>query len=362
MSKHPEGSIGVDELIKRLQGETAGVSDPEPVESSPVIAKRLAEFNRNQPNERTPNSPTGNGEETFTLDESLWTSLGGDLGDDELQDDQKPQRRPGWFAKLKARIGRFSDPINHDHFEDDGEAVAHWPKQIHIGFMTQVKKKDLMFHISEWVSDNASSKSSCFYQLLPFSGGYAYEIQEGGSGRGALKSALELVAKYGEVVVPSSERHLQLSLKQPGFSAYLLDESDQRGPSPELTFTDPLRPVFSRHHGLMVTGFVSAFFGLASLGAAWFLVYTVYDRDKVPVYEKARYELPSDQMRKVNDVMNQPQAYLERLTYTGGRWSLDIKQVAAPTEAQAAPLKNYTNEKGAEALSAIKQTIGEPKK
>lgn len=316
---------GVDELLHRLQA--AGKSekqgpDEEYTESCPVLSERFAGMKEAQQHR------------TEDLNPDLSVTAGLSAADREEAAEQDGfddpigrihYKKPGLISRLAERLTRLTDPLNHEP-DNDGAEVANWPKQIHIGFMAQVKKRDLLFHIGEWVTDNASSKASCFYQITPYSGGFAYEIQEGGSGQGVLKSALETLGRHSEVIIPSSERYLQLSIKQPGFSSYLLDEDDSRLPSPELTFKDQLKPVFSRHHGLMTAGILSALLGLAAIGSSWFMVYAIYNKDKVPVYAKTRYELPSEQLRKVNDILNQGNSYLQRLEFKADRWNLVVKQ------------------------------------
>ena len=256
----------------------------------------------------------------------------------ELADHMSTQRKQGMFSRLRSKLLQLNDPLNHAGAEGEIDEAANWPRQIQIGFMTEVKKKDLLRYIGEWVSDNATSKSACFYQILPYNGGLAYEIQEGGSGSGVLKSAIETLSRHSEVIIPSSERYLQLSIKPSGFSSYLLDEFETKLPSPELVFKDQLKPVFSRHHGLMVAGLLSALLGVATICSAWFMVYGVYNKEKVPVYANAHYELPSQQLRKVSDVLNQPNSYLDRLEFKGDKWNLIIKKslsVASPPQAPA---------------------------
>jgi len=276
----------------------------------------------------------------------------------EPADHRSIPRKQGVFSRLGAKLLQLNDPLNHAGAEGEVAEAANWPRQIQVGFMTEVKKKDLLRYIGEWVFDNATSKSACFYQILPYNGGLAYEIQEGGSGSGVLKSAIETLSRHSEVIIPSSERYLQLSIKPTGFSSYLLDEFETKLPSPELVFRDQLKPVFSRHHGLMVAGLLSALLGVATICSAWFMVYGIYNKGKVPVYANAHYELPSEQLRKVSDVLNQPNSYLDRLEFKGDKWNLIIKKslpVVSPPQAPALNPMPVVDPALAEIQSSLKE-------
>lgn len=328
----------VDDLLKKLQADRAespsDAHDDDRGEVAPGLIKKFAQVGKplgsamdESADQSNPDGEALYAEHLQAPPEELIAAY------PEFSELELVTAKQGLFARLREKLSRIADPLNHEGIVGEVTEAANWPRQIQVGFMTEVKKKDMLRYIGEWVSDNATSKSACFYQIQPYNGGLAYEIQEGGSGSGVLKSAMETLSRHSEVIIPSSERYLQLSIKPTGFSSYLLDEFETKVPSPELVFKDPLKPVFSRHHGLMVSGLLSALLGVAIIGAAWFMVYGVYNKDKVPVYAKVHYELPSAQLRKVNDVLNQPNSYLDRLEYRGDKWNLIIKKsdlISAP--------------------------------
>ncbi|MBD8089319.1 hypothetical protein IFT48_04930 [Pseudomonas fluorescens] len=320
----------VCDLLKRLQEQNpepqTGVEEGSRAEVAPGLVKRFSQLGNQQAGLHGDEGIMTSADEPIMPDEPL-VAYPEDAGlvYDPLVDESQPVKK-SLFSRIRDKLSGIADPLNLSGIDGETSEVANWPRQIHIGYMTQVKKKDLLRYIGEWVSDNGTSKSACFYQIQSYNGGLAYEIQEGGSGSGALRSAIETLSRHSEVIIPSSERYLQLSIRPQGFSSYLLDEYETKVPSPEIVFKDPLKPVFSRHHGLMIAGLLSALLGVAIISASWFMVYAVYNKDKVPVYAKVRYELPSDQLRKVNDVLNQPASYLDRLEFKADKWNLIIKK------------------------------------
>jgi len=282
------------------------------------------------------------------------------------------KRRASRTKGMLERFMRWADPLNYPVEPESLEDPANWPKKLHMGFMTEVKRKDLLRYIGEWVIDNAESKTACFYQIVPWSGGFAYEIQEGGGGFGVLRSALEALDTQGEVTLPANDRNVQLVRKPVGFSTYMPNELEEQVISPNLYFSDPLKPVYSRHHGLMVSGVVASLFGVVAFLSAWFAVYQVYDKHKVPVYSQAAHQLPWQQLAKVESVLQKPDAYLHKLSYQNGAWKLEEIKVAQeqnpaavpPISASQAPSNVDAATQGierAKILNELEKTISESK-
>ena len=280
-------------------------------------------------------------------------------------------RHMGRTRGMMERFMRWADPLNHPVEPESPEDPANWPKKLHMGFMSEVKRKDLLRYIGEWVIDNAESKTACFYQIVPWSGGFAYEVQEGGAGFGVLRSALEALDTQGEVTLPANDRNVQLVRKAVGFATYMPNELEEQVISPNLFFTDPLKPVYSRHHGLMVSGVLASLFGVVAFLSAWFVVYQIYGKDKVPVYSQSSHELPWQQLGKVESVLQKPEAYLHKLTYQNGAWRVEEKKVVQeqPTAAPAPPINQPATSvdaasqriERANILNELEKTISESK-
>lgn len=205
-----------------------------------------------------------------------------------------------------------------------------WPKKVYMGFLQNVRKKDLISYIDEWVVDNNCNRSSCSYQVRSWGNGWAFEIHEGGPGQGALNSVLRALEEGREVVVPSSDRFLKVVKRMEGFSSYFLNEFEAHEPSSEAEFKDSMTPLYKRHHGLMMAGVLSAVLCLGIMMASWTMVYVVYGKDKSPVYSPINYELPSQQIGKISDIANRYDAYLRSLTFISGNWKLNLEQVTPP--------------------------------
>lgn len=238
--------------------------------------------------------------------------------------DKKPRKR------LSTRLKEFFDPKIWPTDLDDVDGHQSWPKKIYIGFLANVKKKDLIGYIDEWIYDNGCNRSSCSYQAIAWNGGFAFEVHEGGAGKGALQSVLRLLASQDEVVVPSNDRSLRVSKRFDGFSSYFLNEFEKNTHTDDVVFKDSLTPVYKRNHGLMLGGLIAGLFATLFLLASWLLVYTIYNKNKVAVFAPVTVEMPSQQISKIADISKRDDAFLKSLTFSGGKWKINLESVAQP--------------------------------
>ena len=235
----------------------------------------------------------------------------------------KPKRR-----SLRSRIKSFFDPKIWPHALDSLPEHELQPKKLYIGLLSNVRKKDLIGYIDEWIADNNCNRSSCAYQIVPYMGGYAFEVHEGGAARGALQGILHNLEAEDEITVPSNDRYLRVAKKHDGFSVYLLNEFEEHKASACVEFKEPLSPVYKRNHGLMMAGVIGAVFSSAIFLTTWFMVYTLYNKDKVPVFTPVTVELPSQQINKIADIAKRDDAYLKSLVYANGKWKINLETVA----------------------------------
>lgn len=230
-------------------------------------------------------------------------------------------------VSLRHRIKNFFDPkIWPTHVDSLGEKEL-YPKKIYVGLLNNVRKKDLIGYIDEWIVDNNCNRSSCAYQIVPYMGGFAFEVHEGGAGRGTLQKVLRSLATEEEITIPSNDRYVRVAKKHDGFSVYLLNEFEKHEASECVEFHEVLSPVYKRNHGLMLTGVISALFASVFFLSTWFMVYTVYNKEKVAVFTPTRVELPSQQISKITDIAKREDAYLKSLVYANGKWKINLETV-----------------------------------
>lgn len=364
--------------------DEADYADDEPIEVARHVTGRFGSVKPDAALEAQIQTSLDSATERDFPDDTTPDSLAGLAGEINAEE---PQSAPGGskLAHAMARMVQWVDPLNHadDASADARSNKANWPKKLYLGYMTQVKKKDLLRYIGEWVNDNADSKAGCFYQIVPWNGGYAFEIQEGGAGHGVLKTALAVLARDGEVTLPAVDRFVQIALKPLGFTTYLLNEFEEQQVSEGLIFKDPLSPVYTRNHALMLSGVIAVLLGVLVFLGSWVVVYSVYNKDKVPVFSKATYQLPWQNLDKIDAILAKPDTYLSKLTFSGGNWKLEemkVEPVPAPAEPQPiqpAPMNNPmlnqaplngqqavvpgAAEENKKMLNELEKTIGESK-
>lgn len=242
-------------------------------------------------------------------------------------------KRGSLFAKLKG----FFDPKIWPQDLHVGDPAFSLPKKIYIGYLTNIRKKDLIGYINEWVFDNNCNRSSCYYQTLAWNGGFVFEIQEGGSGHGVLQSVLRNLQAEDEITVPSIDRYIKVAKKFDGFSVYMLNEYEKHEESACIEFTDSLTPFYKRNHGLMLSGVISSTLSIGFLLTSWFMVNVVYNKDTVPVYGKTSHELPSQQINKISDIASREDAFLKSLTFAAGKWKINLETVQVEPQAEPEP-------------------------
>jgi len=328
-----------------LLHDQAGVADDEPVERARHVSGKFGSVKPDSALEAQIQASLDSATEQDFPDDTTPDHLAG-LIQERNTEDQVIAPSGSKLANAMARMVQWVDPLNHadDAVADARSNKASWPKKLYLGYMTQVKKKDLLRYIGEWVNDNADTKAGCFYQIVPWNGGFAFEIQEGGAGHGVLKTALEVLAREGEVTLPAVDRFVQIALKPVGFTTYLLNEFEDQQVSEGLIFKDPLSPVYTRNHGLMLSGVIAALLGILVFLGSWVVVYSVYNKDKVPVFSKSTYQLPWQNLDKIDAILTKPNTYLSKLTFSGGNWKLEEMRVepailpAQPQTTQPAPM------------------------
>jgi hypothetical protein len=317
---------------EELLHDLSGFTEDEPVERARHVSGKFGSVKPDRALEAQIQASLDSATEQDFPDDTTPDHLAG-LINERNTDDQMIAPSGSKLANAMARMVQWVDPLNHadDAVADARSNKASWPKKLYLGYMTQVKKKDLLRYIGEWVNDNADTKAGCFYQIVPWNGGFAFEIQEGGAGHGVLKTALEVLAREGEVTLPAVDRFVQIALKPVGFTTYLLNEFEEQQVSEGLIFKDPLSPVYTRNHGLMLSGVIAALLGILVFLGSWVVVYSVYNKDKVPVFSKATYQLPWQNIDKIDAILTKPNTYLSKLTFGGGNWKLEEMRVEPAT-------------------------------
>lgn len=222
------------------------------------------------------------------------------------------------------KVQSFLDSRNLPELLDYPETNDYWPKKLYIGFLMNVRKKDLFDYIDEWIQDNNCNRSSCYFQAIAWAGGFAFEIHEGGTGKGSLGSVLENLQSVDELTIPSSDRFVRIAKRKEGFSSYLLNEFEPQEKSAGIEFKDNMSRFYKRNHAFMISGLTLSFLSSIFFFSSWFVVNTATS-NKVPVFYRSTSNLPHEQINKIADIANKENMYLKSIKLKDGKWKFAIE-------------------------------------
>jgi len=100
------------------------------------------------------------------------------------------------------------------------------PLTLVVGFLPGVKQKDADSYVRGLMLKINNDLHNSGYNLVKFRGGFAYEIQEGGTGGSWLRSILSLLEEKKSVIVPAGTRFVKMELEESGIHCSLLREND----------------------------------------------------------------------------------------------------------------------------------------
>ncbi len=217
----------------------------------------------------------------------------------------------------------------HRDASDGGEEAHSIPFRVVIDFLEGTgRKQDAIAFAKGFIDQHFDSPQSSGWYVMPYEGGYAFEVQDGGSRRAYLPGVIETLTQDPQAVVavPMARRVLEVKRTRGGnFTSILLPEGMeptdetliQAQPGPRLT------PYKSNGIGLFATGL--------SIFGAGLLTFLVSLLAFVTVWV-----VQLDRGMPVNDASLVPLTYWDRLSttssadgfvsalrYENGRWEVD---------------------------------------
>jgi len=166
------------------------------------------------------------------------------------------------------------------------------PLDVHIGFYSNIKEKQVKKHVLSYAEKNFSSLNDVTYQILAHEDGFLFEIQQSGSGLGYISDYME--NDYDDaLIITSSNIYRVAPSTHGGFRLVKLTDDDVKDVSnnPDnfdiLEGRDKLKPLKSTGFGFFV--FASIFFALSvlSVGVSASLKYLVLDKTAAVYFTNA---------------------------------------------------------------------------
>jgi len=232
------------------------------------------------------------------------------------------------FNKLKNKPRSQSDVI--DLTDDNSSDMSSFndgismPKQLMIGYYANIKKKDLETFIYSRAESNMSIGNS-FFNIIKYEDGYIWELHEGGSGKGVLKSVIELLKTNEDVVIPIDDRLVKISRKNNsgGVSCYLLSKDDNISPTDGVKYHDSLTPVRNSGYGLFLFGCIFAVIGVISIFLSVLFKYVIYDKEKNFVFNEQTSSAPITQIPIIDKILMENETYVETLVFKNKKWIIN---------------------------------------
>lgn len=199
-----------------------------------------------------------------------------------------------------------------------------------LGWIPGVSRKEARQFVSDLVDKHCDSPTQTSYYLLPFEGGIAYEIHEGGPRRAFLPRILKHFAAARSEGKPASEverlvlhtetRAVQVELGAAGFISLQMPESASVPATDWLEAGPGMQAVAPARWGVLIVGAVVFATGIAASVASMATRYQPYEQPPAVSVKYLRDQLPTSQLRRLSAV---PESmYVDKLEYRDGKWAL----------------------------------------
>jgi hypothetical protein len=200
------------------------------------------------------------------------------------------------------------------------------PIKVLIGFLPDASEKDTYFYMLGVAQKNLDSENIGWAALQRFENGFAYEIHEGGSGRGYLDSLLEhfrslpsfSAEETHRAHIRTATRTVRVERTATGLYSVILPESDTTPQSDWLTPGKKLAALVEKRTGLFLGGVVIFLSSLLALMGAYATRYQPYTPVVVSLERVAANKLPHAQWNRLTNLA--PGDYVQALRYEHNEW------------------------------------------
>jgi hypothetical protein len=216
---------------------------------------------------------------------------------------------------------------------------ANRPQNVAMGWLESGgSKRDALEYAKGYAHKHMDAPGICWFETLPFMGGFLWEVQEGGPGYSFLPAAAKVLSESGAKGWTRFRRRvLQVSMMDGKPSFLILSEDMSRSTVEngrgEMTPSGKMRPVVK--HGTKLLTFGGAVFGTGATALAMILAFDFSVQAFVAGPRKLDQDLlPHRQWTRVERVP--PNLYVETMRYKDQQWTTTIKPVVRSGRNQAA--------------------------
>lgn len=237
----------------------------------------------------------------------------------------KEAKKPLWAkGSKKEKEPKLAKPPKAK--TDKSPAGAPRPLKVLIGYLPDSSERDTYYYMLGVAEKNLDSENIGYAGLTKFETGYAYEIHEGGNGRGFLDSILshfkQLPAFSAEethhAFIRTATRTVRVERTSAGIYSVILPESDTTPQSDWVVSGKKLAPLVEKRTGLFVAGVVIFLSSIVALMGGYATRYQPYTATVVNIERVPVAKLPYSQWNTLTNL--QPGDYVMALRYDRGEW------------------------------------------
>lgn len=226
---------------------------------------------------------------------------------------------------------------------DKKKKFAELPIRVFIGFLPEVTERDARDYALGIAERNCDQLSLAFFDAFKCKNGYAYEVQEGGSGRALLPSIIEYFESLGPyskakaseaVYIRTATRTVQVERTHEGLQAFLLPESSTEAATDWLEGSSKMTPAVHTLMGVLVFGAAVFITGFLGMSVALYSRIQPYEAAPAPSVLKATDSYNNSPLSRWTSLQGVGGSeYIKALRYRNGKWELERGTVesAQPT-------------------------------
>jgi hypothetical protein len=238
------------------------------------------------------------------------------------------------------------------------------PLKVLIGFLPDSSEKDTYFYMLGVAQKNLDSENIGWAGLTKFENGYAYEIHEGGQGKGYLESIINhfkslppfSAEETHRAFIRTATRTVRVERTPNGLYSVILPESDETPQSDWLTTGKKLAPLVEKRTGLFVMGAIIFMTSLVALMGGYATRYQPYTQSFVSLERVPVSKLPHSQWNRLTNLP--PGDYVQALKFEGNEWL--VQTPSNPTGKATPPAKPTASKPGASKIAATEQSASKP--
>lgn len=235
--------------------------------------------------------------------------------------------------------------------------TAELPIRVLIGFLPEVSERDARDYALGVAERNCDQISIVRFDAFKLNNGFAYEIQEGGTGRAYLPEIIkhfqamgpfEKAAETSNVFIRTATRTVQVDRTRDGLQAFLLPESATEAATDWLEGTSKMTPAIATMFGMLAFGAVLFTTGFFALTLAMYARLQPYDAPLVPTVERATDAYNASPLSRWTTLQGVSGGeYVKAIRFANGKWELErgtapVEPAAEPAPAAPAPAATPT--------------------